>query len=121
VLSSYDVLGGPAIFTLAWSTSQFRQENPKIYDAFVGAFEEAIAVINKDKRSAAETYLRVSKDKAAIESILKMLNDPNIEFSTTPKNMMKQVDFLYRIGSIKVKPGSWKEMFFPNAHNLPGS
>jgi NitT/TauT family transport system substrate-binding protein len=121
VLNSYDVMGGPATFSLVWSTNQFRQENPKVYDAFVKAFEEAIAAVNKDKRAAAETYLKVSGEKGTVESILRILNDPNIEYSTTPRNMLKQVDFLYRIGSIKVKPESWKEMFFPNVHKLPGS
>jgi len=28
---------------------------------------------------------------------------------------------MYKIGSIKVKPASWKDMFFPEIHNLPGS
>jgi NitT/TauT family transport system substrate-binding protein len=26
-----------------------------------------------------------------------------------------------RIGSIKAKPASWKDLFFPNVHTLPGS
>jgi NitT/TauT family transport system substrate-binding protein len=34
---------------------------------------------------------------------------------------MKYVDFMYKVGSIKVKPASWKEMFFPSAHTLSGS
>jgi NitT/TauT family transport system substrate-binding protein len=34
---------------------------------------------------------------------------------------MKYVNFMYKVGSIKVKPDSWKDMFFPNAHGLSGS
>jgi NitT/TauT family transport system substrate-binding protein len=34
---------------------------------------------------------------------------------------MKYADFMQKIGSIKAKPASWKDMFFPNVHNLPGS
>jgi NitT/TauT family transport system substrate-binding protein len=34
---------------------------------------------------------------------------------------MKYVDFMYKVGSIKVKPESWKEMYFPNAQKLSGS
>jgi NitT/TauT family transport system substrate-binding protein len=26
-----------------------------------------------------------------------------------------------KTGAIKVKPASWKDLFFPNAHALPGS
>ena len=121
VLSSYDVLGGPATFNVVWTTSKFRTENPKLYDAFVKALDEATALINKDKHWAAESYLRMSKDKASLKEIEDMLNDPAIVFTTTPQNVMKYVDFMIKIGSIKSRPDSWKDMFFPNAQNLPGS
>ena len=121
VLNSYDVLGGPATFNVIWTTSKFHDENPKIYAAFVAALDEATAEIGKDKRKAAETYLRISKDKSTVEDILKMLNDPEVRFTTTPNNTMKYVDFMHKVGSIKVKPDSWKEMYFPNAQKLQGS
>ena len=121
VFSSYDVLGGPATFNVVWTTSKFHDENPKVYAAFVAALDEATAAINRDKRAAAETYLRISKDKSSLDSIVKMLEDPAIVYTTTPHNVMKYVDFMYKIHSIKVKPESWKEMFFPNAQGLPGS
>ena len=121
VLSSYDVLGGPATFNVVWTTSKFHDENPKIYAAFVAALDDATAQINADKRKVAETYLRVSKDKDSLDDILKMLNDPEVKFTTTPNNTMKYVDFMHKVGSIKVKPASWKEMYFPNAQKLPGS
>jgi NitT/TauT family transport system substrate-binding protein len=121
VLSSYDVLGGPATFNVVWTTSKFRNENPKLYDAFVKALDEATALINKDKHGAAESYLRMSKDKASLKEIEDMLNDPAIVFTTTPQNVMKYVAFMTKIGSIKNPPDSWKDMFFPNAQNLPGS
>ncbi|HET7260728.1 MAG TPA: ABC transporter substrate-binding protein [Casimicrobiaceae bacterium] len=121
VFSSFDVLGGPATFNVIWTTSKFHSENPKVYAAFVAALDEATATINNDKRAAAETYLRISKDKSSLDSIMKMLDDPAIVYTTTPHNVMKYVDFMYKIHSIKVKPASWKEMFFPNAQGLPGS
>ena len=121
VLNSYDVLGGPATFNVVWTTSKFKSENPKLYDAFVKALDEATALINKDKHWAAEAYLRMSKDKASLKEIEDMLNDPAIVFTTTPQNVMKYVDFMAKIGSIKTRADSWKDLFFPNAHNLPGS
>jgi NitT/TauT family transport system substrate-binding protein len=121
VVNSYDVLGGPATFNVIWTTSKFRNENPKLYDAFVKALDEATAMINRDKKSAAETYLRMSKDKDSVQEIVAMLEDPQIVYTTTPQNIMKYVDFMYKIGAVKVKPDSWKDMFFPNAQTLPGS
>src|SRR5438093_6261488 len=56
ILNSYDILGGSATFNVVWSTNRFRDQNPKAYAAFVAAFEEATAMINRDKRAAAEAY-----------------------------------------------------------------
>jgi NitT/TauT family transport system substrate-binding protein len=121
VLNSYDVLGGPATFNVVWTTAKFRAENPKLYEAFVKALDEATEMINRDKKWAAETYLRMSKDKDSLQDILAMLNDPLIVFTTTPQNVMKYVNFMARTGVIKVRPDSWKDLFFPNAQGLPGS
>jgi len=121
VVNSYEVLGGPGTFNTVWTTSKFRSENPKLYEAFAKALDESMTIINRDKRAAAEAYLRMSKDKDTVEDILAMLNDPQIVFTTTPQNVMKYVNFMLKTGAIKVKPDSWKDLFFPNVQNLPGS
>ena len=121
VLNSYDVLGGPATFNVVWTTAKFRNDNPRLYDAVAKALDEATAEINRDKRAAAESYLRISKDKDSVENILRMLNDPNIVYTTTPQNMMKFAEFMQKIGAIKAKPESWRDLFFPNVQALPGS
>ena len=121
VLNSYDVLGGPATFNVVWTSGKFHDENPKVYGAFVKALDEAEAIVNKDHKGAAETYLRMTKDKSSVDDIVKMLDDPTMVFTTTPNNMMKYVDFMLKVGAIKSKPDSWKDMFFPNAQHLPGS
>ena len=122
LISSYDVLGGPATFNLVWTTAKFHAENPKTYGAFLKAFEEAIGAINGNKKGAAQRYLDIAKDRRSThEEILAMLEDPAIEFTMTPKNVMKYVEFMHRTGTLKVKPSSWKDMFLPNAHAMPGS
>jgi len=121
LVNSFKVLGGPATFNLVWTTTKFREENPKVYGAFLKALDEATALINKDKSWAADAYLRISKDKAPQAEILKMLNDPEVVFTTTPQNILKYVQFMNKVGSIKANPSSWKELFFPEAHGTPGS
>ncbi|HZQ62267.1 MAG TPA: ABC transporter substrate-binding protein [Casimicrobiaceae bacterium] len=121
VLNSIDVLGGPISFNVVASTSKFHNENPKLYAAFMRALQDATDFINRDKRAAAEIYIRMTKDKSSTEDILKIINDPQIEYSLVPKNTMKMVDFMYKAGTIKVKPNSWKDMFFPNMYNMQGS
>jgi NitT/TauT family transport system substrate-binding protein len=121
VLTSYDVLGGPATLNMVWTTARFREANPKTYRAFLAAFKEAIDTIQRDRKAAAEFYLRVSKDKMSVDDILGMLNDPRIVYTMVPQNTMKYAEFMHRIGTIKVKPSNWAEMFFPEAHQSSGS
>jgi NitT/TauT family transport system substrate-binding protein len=121
VLNNYDVMGGAVTFNVVWTTEKFRAENPKLYDAFVKALDEAQAIINRDKRAAAEAYIRISKDKDTVDNIARMMNDPQVVFTTTPQNVMKYADFMAKTGAIKVKPESWKDLFFPNVHGMPGS
>ena len=121
ILSNYDILGGPATFNVVWSTSRFRDANPKTYAAFVAAFEEATAIINRDKRAAAEVYKRMSGTKETVDELLKMMEDPLVEYTLAPKSIMKTAEFMAKVGTIKEKPSSWKELFFSNVHSLPGS
>jgi NitT/TauT family transport system substrate-binding protein len=121
VLNSVDVLGGPISFNVVAATSKFYNENPKLYGVFMQSLQEATDFINADKKGAAEIYIKMTKDKSSVEDILKIINDPQIEYSLQPKNVMKMVDFMYKSGTIKTKPASWKDLFFPNMHNLQGS
>ena len=121
VLNSVDVLGGPISFNVVATTSKFYSENPRLYAVFMKSLAEATEYINRDKRGAAEIYIKMTKDKSSVEDILKIINDPQIEYSLTPSNIMKMVDFMHKTGAIKVKPASWKELFFANMHELPGS
>jgi NitT/TauT family transport system substrate-binding protein len=121
VLDSYKIVGGPHTFTVVWATAAFRKANPKIYRAFLAAFEEAIAEINRDKAAAATNYVAWTHFKGPAELPLKVLEDPLVKFTTTPRKITTYADFMYKIGSIKVKPASWKDMFFPEIHALHGS
>jgi NitT/TauT family transport system substrate-binding protein len=121
VLDSYDVLGGPHTFSAVWTTGKFRSESPKVYRAFYDALKEAIERIARDKRGAAEIYLQVSKDKMTVDQVLKLVDDPGTRFTTTPEKTMQYAEFMYSIGSIKVKPESWRDYFFPEVYDQPGS
>lgn len=121
ILKSYDVLGGVTTYNLVWTSAKFHAENPKTYRVFLAAFNEAIQEIYKDRKGAAESYIRITKEKISVDELLELINNPEFEFTMTPKNMMKIVSFMSEVGHIKVKPESWKDLFFPEVHNLPGS
>lgn len=121
ILNSFDVLGGPHTFDVVWTTKSFYEGNPKTYAAVFAALEEAIAIINKDKRAAAELYVKASKSKEAVSEVYGYLSKQPVSYTTTPLNITKYSDFMYQIGTLKNRPGSWKDLFFPNVHAKKGS
>ena len=121
ILKSYDVLGGRTTYNLLWTTTKFHDENPKTYKAFLAGLTEAMQEIARDRRAAAEIYLRLTKEKFTQDEVFELISNPDIEFTTTPKNMMKIVSFMAEAGHIKTAPKSWRDLFFPEVHNLPGS
>jgi NitT/TauT family transport system substrate-binding protein len=115
LLTSTDILGAPFSFNVVAATSKFRTENPKLYKAYLDALNEATEIVNKDKKLAAETYLKVSKDKSSIEDVLALLNDPENKFTTKVSAIDGMIQFMARTGNYKNKPTSAKELLFPEA------
>lgn len=115
VTSSMDIVG-PINFNVVAATTKFYNANPKAYNAYLAALKEATDTINKDKRAAAELYIRVTKDKSSVDDILKIMTSPGNEynFGQTPDGDMRIIEFMHKIGSIKVKPESWKDLLFPS-------
>jgi NitT/TauT family transport system substrate-binding protein len=121
VLNSYDVFGGPHTFTVAWTSSQFRDKNPQLYKALVKAFAEATDMLNKDVKSAAQYWADDVKSKLPVEKVAEIASGPQVKWTMTPQNSMKFAEFMQSVGTIKDKPADWKELFFPEIHDLPGS
>ena len=51
----------------------------------------------------------------------RMISIAENEWTMTPKNTMAFAEFMHRVGLISTKPGTWKDLFFPQIHNLPGT
>jgi NitT/TauT family transport system substrate-binding protein len=121
VLNSFDVLGGPTSFTVAWTSRAFHDGNPVLYKALLEALGEATQILNADKPAAAALWIEDSKSKLPLDMVTKILAGPQVTWTLTPENSMKYADFMYEVGSIKTKPQSWKDMFFPEIADLKGS
>ena len=120
VFNSVDVLGNITL-DMTYTSRKFYEANPKLCAAFISAMNEANALIAKDRKRAAEIYLAVSKQKSSPDEIIKILSDPNSRFSTIPDGTMKYAEFMSRVGTIKAKPASWKDLFFPPIYGAGGS
>lgn len=123
VTTSYEIVGGKHTQIAMYTMKKFRDENPKTAQSFLDALEEAITIIRSDRKAAVQFYLKGSgaeskSDPALIEEILA---DPDLEFTTTPHRIMEFATFMHDLGRLKNKPASWKDLFWDNAHHLPGS
>jgi NitT/TauT family transport system substrate-binding protein len=121
VLNSYDIMGGPNTFLMVWTTSKFRDENPKSYKAIVDALREATDFINANKRRAAEMYVAEGGGKENVDRILALMSDPQVRYTMAPERVLPYAQFMNQIGTLKNRPASWKDMYFPEIHDLPGS
>ncbi len=120
ILTSTDLFDGGLSFNVLATTSKFREQNPKLYAAFHSALKEATDFINADKKRAAEVYLKITKERTALDEILEVLADPTIQYTTKVMGIDTFVTFMARTGTLKNPPSDWKEMFFPEALTSAG-
>ena len=121
VTTSYEILGGRATALVITASSRFREANPKTYRAFFDALSQSIQTINKDKRAAAKVYLEQAQDKKnTVEDIVRMIDNPDYEYTLRPEKVFKTAVFMNQIGSVKRRPASVRDLFFPEVHPLGG-
>ena len=83
--------------------------------------KEATDSVNADKKRAAEIYVREGGGKESVDKILKLMSDPQVKYTMAPENVLPYAQFMHKIGTLKNEPKSWKDLFFPDIHDMPGS
>ena len=120
--SSNELFETPATALSTWTTVKFRRDNPKLFAAFVAAVRDAMALIDADPQRAAAIYLKNEKSKLAPDFIAAVLADKtSITFSLAPQQSQPIAEFLFRVNTIKTKPATWKDFFFPDIHAESGN
>ena len=121
VMDSFDI-AGPHNVGVVVTTSQFRDANPALCAAIVGAITEASVFIKERRGAAAEIYDSTEKNEdIPVEDLTDMLGDPDASFAPVPAGTQNLVGFMHRIGRIKHSPDSWQQLYFPEIYKLPGS
>jgi NitT/TauT family transport system substrate-binding protein len=121
VMDSFDIVG-PHNVGVVLTTAQFRDANPALCAALVGAITEADAFIKQSRGAAAEIYDATNgNEDIPVEDLTDMLGDPDTSFAPAPSGMVRIVGFMHQIGRIKHSPDSWQQLFFPEIYKLPGS
>ncbi|MFM9848383.1 MAG: ABC transporter substrate-binding protein [Hyphomicrobiaceae bacterium] len=122
IATTFDIWGGPTTGVNFVSSEKFRNENPKIYGAVVKAFTEAQDWIAADKPRAAAHYLDLSKEKRlSVDELVAGMNSKDMDYTRVPANVAKMLEFMHQVGLIKTKAVSWKDLYLPEAHGLPGT
>ena len=121
VLDSYDVLGGPATFIVAWTSGRFAQRHPRIVPIFLAALKEAEGFITDHPNAAAKMYMASTRTSLSETELVKMITNPEVRWTTIPQRTMEYAAFMAKIGLIKIPPASWKDLFFPAIDSEPGS
>jgi NitT/TauT family transport system substrate-binding protein len=121
ILNSFDIMDGPHTFTVAWTSARFRDKNPVLYKALVAALREATGIVDKDRAKAAGYWIQDVNSKLPLEKVTAVVSGPQVRWTMAPENAMKFATFMHSVGSLKEAPKSWKDLFFPEIHDLNGS
>jgi len=120
VLDSRTVIGDSSA-SFAWTSKTFHDANPRVYRALVNAIQEASSFIMANKREAAGYFVEDTKTKVDAEEVARIVSGPGVSYSATPLASAAWADFMQRVGRHKTVAESWKDLFFAEIHDLPGS
>jgi NitT/TauT family transport system substrate-binding protein len=121
VANSFEIMGGRTTYTLSYSTARFRNRDPKLFQAVYDSLVEATEFVRNDIRKASQYWIEDSNSKLSIDFVAAAGSGKDVEWTVVPEATLKGAAFMAEVGTIKVKPTSWKDYFFPEAHGLPGS
>jgi len=119
VWSSSELAGSITSLSM-WTTARFRQDDPVTYAAVIDAVRDAVAVIRRAPRHAAEIFIKAENSKLPVEFVTAVLGHADLEFGIAPQNSLLLAQFLAQTGVVKSSPADWKDYFFPDIHAEPG-
>ncbi|MBI1991001.1 MAG: ABC transporter substrate-binding protein, partial [Betaproteobacteria bacterium] len=118
------LLSGKSEITAHFSNPPFmfkQLQDPRVhkvlssFDVFGGPASNGVIVAPSAFRRDNPRLYRVFL--AALDDAIGMIRG---DLTTTPLNVTTYSDFMYARGTIKVKPESWKDLFFPEIHDRQG-
>lgn len=122
VTDSPTILGGPMSQAILFTTQAYADANAPMLAATRAAVADATALIHADPREAVRIYRRASGDALTEDALGEVLAMPGMaDFSVNPQGTMRFATHLASVGLLKTTPASWKDYFFPAAHDLAGT
>lgn len=121
VANSFDLAGGPTTYTVAYTSMRFHNRDPKLFQAVYDALQEATDRVRSDVRTASRYWVEDSDSKLSVDFVAAAGSGPQVEWTTVPLRTLQAAEFMNDVGTIKVRPKSWRDYFFPEAYGLAGS
>ena len=122
ILSSVEALGGMSSFLVLASPRETLAAQPLLAEVISKAVDEAAAIIAKDPKRAALTWLKYEPshklDAKAVEAILRDLKD---EFGSGIYGVTATATILARDGRLNSAVWNWKDVVAPALAAGPGS
>lgn len=120
-LDSFEVAGGPNTYTLSYTSKRFRDRAPVLFQALYAALGEATEMVNADPRQASQYWIEDGNSKLTLDFVTAAATEKQVRWTTVPERTMLWADFMHSVGTLKTKPASWKEYFWPDADSMDGS
>ncbi len=114
-----DAFGEQFSYIIAVAAEKFQEEEPKAYNAFVAALEDALTILRDEPQRAAEILARAD-GKVTTAAYADYVTWEGVEWDITPKGIMRYATFMQEAGYIKNLPQDAKSVLFPNLHDLVG-
>jgi NitT/TauT family transport system substrate-binding protein len=114
-------MDGPHTFTVAWTSKRFHDKNPVLYKALIAALKEATDIVDKDRAKAAGYWIKDVNSKLPPDKVTAVVSGPAgaLDHGAGERDEIRA--FMASVGSLKEAPKSWKDLFFPEIHDLNGS
>jgi len=124
VFSSEKLLGHPYTFDAAFTTVEFKRDNPKVYEAVALGLGDAIQFIKDNPEKAAGMFMKAEPFIGNRDTLIKLIRGEtpdHFSYTNVPNSTEAFMDFMYKGGMIKNQSKSWKDVWFENVWDLPGS
>lgn len=118
VLKGEDAFGEEFTFIFGVATEKFHDQSPVAYNAFIGAFNEAITFINNNPREAAA--ILAPRYNTSDEEAFAYLTFAGTNYCSTPYGIMGFAEFMHQQGFIGKMPATLDEIAFENVQAVIG-
>ena len=112
LLDGADVMGGPAMGVVAYTTPALRERQAALFGVFLEALREATALAERDVGEATRLLTAGDGSRFAPEALARYLDHPDLRFSTQVRGLPRLATFLHYTGQYQRIPTSRQELLF---------